>query len=91
MVDPKNSVKAENHFDMLLTFLKSQEDVLERLEQLRVVDKEKTDRADRYGKKLGSTRTTKKEEIDVCGVCGDGGHTNKIYYCRKFRRLALAE
>ena len=74
---------------MLLAFLKNQEDVLERLEQLRVVDKEKPDRSDRYGRKIGSTRTTKKEE--VCGVCGEGGHSNKIYFCRKLKKLTLPE
>ena len=39
MVDPKNKVTPDNHFDMLLKFLKNQEEVLERLEQLRTVEK----------------------------------------------------
>ncbi|KAJ8347172.1 hypothetical protein SKAU_G00285730 [Synaphobranchus kaupii] len=34
--DPQNGVKPDNHFDILLTFLKKQEVILERLEQLRV-------------------------------------------------------
>ena len=74
MAEPKNNVNSDNHFDTLLTFLKSQEDVLERLEQLRVVERtEKPGRSDlKYGTKIGSTRTTKKEELDeVCGVCGE--------------------
>ena len=92
MVEPNNNVKPDNHFDMLLTFLKNQEDVLERLEQLRVEDKmEKPDRSDKYGRKYGSTRTTNKEGPDVCDVCGEGGHTNKVYFCRRFRRLPLPE
>ncbi|CAJ1048211.1 uncharacterized protein LOC111583003%2C partial [Xyrichtys novacula] len=91
MVEPKNNVKSDNHFDMLLTFLKNQEDVLERLEQLKVVDKmEKPDRSDKYGKKIGLTRTT-KEELEGCGVCGDSGHKNKIFFCQKFKRLSLPE
>ncbi|XP_054861306.1 uncharacterized protein LOC129347620 [Amphiprion ocellaris] len=94
MVEPRNNVTSDNHFDMLLKFLKSQEEILERLEQLRTVEKtEKTDRFDKkYERKIASTKTTKKEKLDeVCGVCGDGGHNNKIFFCRKFKRLKLPE
>lgn len=36
MLDPSNNVTSDNHFDTLLKFLKKQEDILERLEQLKV-------------------------------------------------------
>lgn len=54
---------------------------------------EKSDRSDKkYERKIASTRTTKKGEPDeVCGVCGDSGHNNKIFFCRKFKRLKLSE
>lgn len=43
LVQPRNSVTSDNQFDMLLKFLKSQEEILERLEQIRTVEKtEKT-------------------------------------------------
>ena len=56
---------------MLLKFLKKQEEILERLEQLRIVEKmEKSDRPEnKYERKYASTRTTEKRELeDVCGV-----------------------
>lgn len=94
MVKPRNNVTSDTHFDMLLKFLKNQEDILERLEQLRIVDKiENSDRSDkRYEKKIALTRTTKRPELDdVCGVCGDSGHSNKIFFCRKFKGMRLPE
>ncbi|XP_073670542.1 uncharacterized protein [Paramisgurnus dabryanus] len=94
MVEPRNNVTSDNHFGMLLKFLKSQEEILERLEQLRTVEKvEKSDRSDKkYDRKIASTKTTKKEEFDEgCGVCGERGHNNKIFFCRKFKRLKLPE
>lgn len=36
MVNPRNGVTLDNHFDILLTFLKTQEDILEKLDQLGV-------------------------------------------------------
>lgn len=43
-------------------------------------------------RKIASTRNTKKGEPDeVCGVCGDSGPNNKIFFCRKFKRLKLSE
>nr|XP_055028591.1 uncharacterized protein LOC129417788 [Misgurnus anguillicaudatus] len=94
MVEPRNNVTSDNHFAMLLKFLKSQEEILERLEQLRTVEKvEKSDRSDKkYDRKIASTKTTKKEEFDEgCGVCGERGHNNKIFFCKKFKRLKLPE
>ena len=42
--------------------------------------------------KYASTRTTKKGGLeDVCVVCGDGRHSDKIFFCRKFKGLKLQE
>lgn len=39
MVEPRNNVTSDNHFVMRLKFLKSQEEILETLKQLRTVEK----------------------------------------------------
>ena len=93
MVEPRNNVTSDNHFDMLLKILKSQEEILESIEQLRTVKMEKSDCSDKkYDRKIASTKITKKEEHDeVCGVCGDSRYNNKFFFCRKFRRLKLPE
>ena len=69
MVNSSNNVTTDNHFDMLLKFLKNQEEILERLDQLRVVEKmEKPEREKKY-ERNASTRTTKKGGLeDVCVV-----------------------
>ncbi|KAM4521343.1 uncharacterized protein PAE49_002487, partial [Odontesthes bonariensis] len=90
MVEATNGVTPGNHFDMLLKFLKNQEEILERLEQLTIVDKvEKTDR--KQERKFASTRATRKDVDEVCGICGGDGHANKIYFCKKFKGLKLQE
>ena len=44
------------------------------------------------GRKWASTRTTKKANLEeACVVCGDGGHTDRIYFCRRFRGLAVPD
>ena len=66
MVDSKK----DNHFDMLLKFLKNQEYIFERLEQLSTVEKmEKADRTEnKYERKNASARTIKKTCRCVCCV-----------------------
>ncbi|XP_049321149.1 uncharacterized protein LOC111193301 [Astyanax mexicanus] len=94
MVNPSNGVKPDNHFDNLLKFLKTQEEVFERLEQLGVTEKlERPDKLNRkLEKKYASTKNTKKDESeDGCSICGADGHKNKVYFCKKFRRLRLSE
>lgn len=91
MVDPKSRVTSDNHFDMLLKFLKNQEEVLERLEHLRIVEKVSDHPERKYERKYGSTRTTKRVLEDVCVLCGDGGHKNKIFFCKKFKGMKLPE
>lgn len=94
MIEPRNNMTSDNHFDMLSKLLKNQEEILERLEQLKTVEKmEKPEHSDKkFDRKIASTRTTKKgEPDDVCGVCGDSGHNNKIFFCRKFKGPKLPE
>ncbi|XP_048836046.1 uncharacterized protein LOC125711305 [Brienomyrus brachyistius] len=90
LVNPENNVTADTHFDMLLKFLKNQEEILERLEQLKIVDKiDKPEK--RHERKTASTRATKKEVDEGCGVCGDRGHSKKVFFCKKFKALKLSE
>ena len=70
MVNPGNAITPDNHFDSFLKFLKTQEEILEKLEQLGV--SEKTDKKLAYTeKKYASTRSTRK---GGCVVCGDEKH-----------------
>ena len=86
MVNPANDVTPDNHFDSLLRFLKTQEEILEKLEQLGVC--EKPDKRSAYTeKKYASTRTTRK---GGCVVCGDEKHREKIYFCKRFKELRPA-
>lgn len=87
MFDPSNGVEEDNHFDALLKFLKRQEEILEKLEQLRV-----TDRPENKFEKYASTRATKTSTSENgCAVCGDERHKDKIFFCKKFRGLELSE
>lgn len=57
---------------------------------------DKTEKSDchsvkKYEKKYASTRTTKREQEDVCVVCGDGRYNDKIFFCKKFKGLKLHE
>lgn len=84
MVNPCHNVRPDNHFDSLLKFLKTQEEILERLEQLGVAEKPKR----KWERKFASTRSTKKEG---CVVCGDERHREKVFFCKRFKELKLAE
>lgn len=69
MVDPSNNVTPENHFDNLLKFLKTQEEIMEKLEQLGASESsEKPER--RLEKKYSLTWSTSQAE--GCVVCGEG-------------------
>lgn len=91
MVDPKNHVEDENHFDKVLEFLKKQEDIFERLDHLRV-----TERPERPGKKFtqgqtyASTKSTNRKD-GGCIISGDESHKNKLFFCRKFKKLTVSE
>ncbi len=87
MVNPRNEVTPDNHFDSLLTFLKTQEEILEKLDQLGV--SEKPEKKPTYlEKKYASTKTTRK---GGCVVCGDERHREKIFFCKRFKELKPGE
>lgn len=89
MLEPSNDVTPDNHFDMLLKFLKKQEVVLERLEQLKNVKKiEKPEHFHRKKdeRRYVSTKMASEGLEDTCFVCGDGGHNDilkKLGACRR--------
>ncbi|KAL1249502.1 hypothetical protein QQF64_020507 [Cirrhinus molitorella] len=85
MTDPANGITPENHFDALLKFLKKEEEILERLEQLKISERaEKPER-----RNYAFTRTTKKVPTEGgCIVCGAEKHKDKIFFCKG---LKLAE
>ncbi|KAK5854462.1 hypothetical protein PBY51_015526 [Eleginops maclovinus] len=87
MVNPRNGVTPDTHFDSLLGFLKTQEEILERLEQLSV--SEKPERKLTYlDKKYASTRSTRR---GGCIICGDEKHREKIFFCKRFKELKPGE
>lgn len=91
MTDPANGITPENHFDALLKFLKKEEEILERLEQLKIAERaEKPER--KSERNYAFTRTTKKVSTESgCIVCGAEKHRDKIFFCKKFKELKLAE
>lgn len=61
MVNPTNGVTPENHFDSLLTFLKTQEDILEKLDQLGVSGK--SEKKPTYLEKKYASRVDKERRM----------------------------
>lgn len=88
---PGGEVTSENHFDKLLEFLKKEEGIFERLEQLRVP--EKVERQERKPERSHAfTKSTKTASSgSVCIVCGSEKHKGKIFFCNKFKELQFAE
>ncbi|KAL1254331.1 hypothetical protein QQF64_016560 [Cirrhinus molitorella] len=86
MVNPANGVTPDNHFDNLLKFLKTQEEILEKLEQLGV--SEKSEKKLFIERKYASTQSTRK---GGCVVCGDEKHREKIFFCKRFKELKPGE
>lgn len=86
MVNPRNGVTPDNHFDSLLTFLKTQEEILEKLDQLGV--SEKSEKKPNY---LESKHASNKVHNGRCVVCGDERHCNKFFFCKRFKELRPGE
>ncbi|KAK5862062.1 hypothetical protein PBY51_017494 [Eleginops maclovinus] len=85
----KEDVSPEDRFDMLLGFLKSQEKIYEQLDQLR---DDPSKREARIPQKHARTKSTNSSSSQAsCVVCGDRGHGRKLYYCKKFKELRVAE
>ncbi|XP_054611256.1 uncharacterized protein LOC129169152 [Dunckerocampus dactyliophorus] len=80
----------EERFDMLLKFLRSQEKIYEQLDQLR--DDDPSRRESRVPQKHARTKTTNSSSSQAsCVVCGERGHRKRLYYCKKFKALKIAE
>lgn len=90
VADRRNAVAPENQFDSLLAFLKEQESIYEQLEQLR--EEEPSRREPRVEPRHARTKLTKAGSGPAgCVVCGDPKHRRKLYFCKQFRGLKLAE
>lgn len=88
MVNPNNNVAPANHFDSPLRFLKTQEEILKKLEQLSVGEKQ--ERPDKkFERKNSSVRSTKKDSGSI--VCGEMRHKDKLFFCKQFKDLKLSE
>lgn len=87
MVNPRNNVTPDNHFENLLKFLKTQEEILEKLEQLGVSERPEKRNAC-MERKYASTRSTTK---GGCVVCGDEKHRENIFFCKRFKELKPVE
>lgn len=87
MVNPSNGVTPDNHFESLLMFLKTQEEIMEKLEQLGGEKPEKQQR--KFERNYASTRSMRK--AGGCIICGDERHKEKIFFCKRFKELKLAE
>lgn len=78
MVNLANAVTPDNYFDNL-KFLKTQEEILGKLEQREI--SEKPDKRSAYtDMKYASTQSTRKG-----AVCGDKKHRKKIFICKGFK------
>lgn len=70
--------------------MKKEEGIIERLEQRRVTEKvEKARKSERSHAFTRSIKTAPSES--VCIVCGSEKHKGKIFFCKKFKELKLAE
>ncbi|XP_058477623.1 uncharacterized protein LOC131448851 [Solea solea] len=88
--DKRNDVTSRNRFDSLLAFLKDQESIYEQLEQLK--EEEPSKRETKVEPRYARTKSTKSSnDQEGCVVCSDVKHKRKIYFCRQFRALKLAE
>lgn len=88
--DQQSSITPDNRFDNLLAFLKKQESIYEQLEQLR--DEEPNRRESRAEPRWARTKSTNSSnDRSGCVVCGDGKHKRKLYFCKHFRSLKLAD
>ncbi|XP_077470803.1 uncharacterized protein LOC144085422 [Stigmatopora argus] len=80
MTNPANGVTPGNHFDNLLRYLKDQEGVLERTEQLKCRKPPRSVEPRKYA----STKSTSK---GGCVVCREEGHGEKLFFCKAFKNL----
>lgn len=90
VADRRNAVASHNRFDSLLNFLKEQESIYEQLEQLR--DDEFRRNESRVEPRHARTKAAKSENDQRgCVVCGDEKHRKKLFFCKQFKTLRLAD
>lgn len=85
--DPMNDITPSNHFDSLLRFLKKQEEVLERMEQLSTVDSPEQSNRKEKEKRVFTKATRGDASKGVCVMCGDEEHGGRLFACKEFRGL----
>lgn len=86
VLKPANRVTPENHLESLLRYLKREERILERLEQLHHCEGDKAP--------VGSEdelASTSAANTDGCVMCGDEKHRGKIFFCKQFKELEPGE
>lgn len=76
MLNPTNNVTADTHFDSLFKYLKTQEAILKKLEQMKV-------------SKQSERKTNARK--GGCVVCGNETHREKIFFCKRFKKLHFDE
>lgn len=88
--DPTHGITPSNHFEHLLKFLKKQEEVLERMEQLSIADTDGP--GNRKETRKAFTKAMSGEASnDPCIMCGSEEHRGRLYACKEFRRLEQPE
>lgn len=102
--DPVNDVSPQNRFDKLWQFLKDQKTVLVQLEQLQSIRQSNTtsphekakERPDRRMERRLFTKATASEtkgelSQNPCCLCGEEGHTGRLYRCKTFKKANPSE
>ena len=101
--DRVNGVTPETYFDRLLSFLKGQEDVLERMAEIDMSSSsfEKPSRSEespgsKKGGKKAYTRATASEmkgpKQESCIMCGDvENHGKRLFRCEAFKKASLKD
>ena len=103
--DAASNVNPRNRFDKLWEFLRDQKTVLVQLEQLQISrrpnsvrtgepgprEKPKERPGDRRPERRSFTRATASETKDLCSMCGEGGHSGRLYHCKSFKKANATE
>ncbi|XP_077470984.1 uncharacterized protein LOC144085517 [Stigmatopora argus] len=87
MTNRANGVTPDNHIDSLLRYLKDQEEILERAEQLNTPLKPKRRSGEPRPNEPRRYASTKSTSKGGCVVCGEEGHGEKLFFCKAFKNL----
>lgn len=80
MVNLSNNVTTENRFDSLHRFLKTKEEISNKLEQLGETENQKR------SFKESSPQHIPQKKDGGCIVCGDQNHKEKLFFCKQFKK-----